>query len=129
MNFVINYCLYHYGQKSCWSGLIWFSDTLVNQTQRATDEAEVGKAMMIYLRNAGDRCLGRKRPSAPNNQQCAEVNSTCIKIMFKCSVLWSNHQRSVIFSYCTCKYWSTVDCTWVKIMSSAVILLPKKCNF
>ncbi|XP_064098195.1 uncharacterized protein LOC135209463 [Macrobrachium nipponense] len=36
---------------------------LVNKTQLATDESEVGKTIMVYLRNAGDRYFGRKRPN------------------------------------------------------------------
>ncbi|XP_064113841.1 uncharacterized protein LOC135220556 isoform X1 [Macrobrachium nipponense] len=47
---------------------------LVNKTQLSTDETEVGKTMMIYLKNACDRYVGRKRPKDLHSQQSQDVN-------------------------------------------------------
>lgn len=39
---------------------VFVTDVMINSRIGSTD-VEVSKAIMIYLRNAGDRCGGRKR--------------------------------------------------------------------
>ena len=44
-----------------------FSATVVKNGRLNTDISETEKRIKIYLRNAGDRVYGRKRPSAATN--------------------------------------------------------------
>lgn len=46
---------------------------LVNKPNLMRDEAEVRRAVMIYLRNAGNRCFGRRRCSDPDSHSSQDT--------------------------------------------------------